>query len=328
MATALLAITVLVNVGLAGMVGSCASIVWLNGSRSDWAKTSLVRSHYLLRTATVLTLASTLFMLWLQAAAMAEAPLLEAWNVIPAMLETTHFGHAWLVGFVAMLGVLGKLALPLAAVTACRTSFVMPAILIFAYSRSAVSHAGIQGWVQAAVWVDMAHLLLVSLWSGSVFIAGFAALAHAIGPSPVARLDASRWIRALSKTAAWTLVGIVATGILNVVRGLGAVELLFRGGCAPDRFDRFGSGISDHFAGPYDNALLVKVILVGIAALLGAFNRFKVMPRLILALQVAQDNVDAHQRTFLLVLRVEATILLAVLVAAGVLSASAPPGTG
>ncbi|MBW8832050.1 MAG: CopD family protein [Burkholderiales bacterium] len=307
-ATALLAITVLVNVGLAGMVGSCASIAWLNGSGSEWAKTLLIRSHCLLRAASVLTLASTLFMLWLQAAAMAEAPLVEAWNVIPAMLEATHVGHAWLVGFIALLAVLGISALPLPAVTAWRTSFVLPGILIFAYSRSAMSHAGTQGWVQAAVWVDMAHLLLVSLWSGAVFIAGFAALAHAIGPSAVARLDALRWIRALSKTATWTLAGIVATGILNALRGLGAVEPLFRS--------------------PYGNALLVKVVLVGVAALLGGFNRFRVMPRLLLALQVAHDKVDEPRRTFLLVLRVEAPVLLAALVAAGVMSASAPPGTG
>jgi putative copper resistance protein D len=63
--------------------------------------------------------------------------------------------------------------------------------------------------------------------------------------------------------------------------------------------------------------------MVVLAVMLGGFNRFIVMPPLLSGLR-GNNSVPAL-RTFTLVLRVEAVLLLGVLVAAAILSATSPP---
>jgi putative copper resistance protein D len=98
---------------------------------------------------------------------------------------------------------------------------------------------------------------------------------------------------------------IVVTGIFNAWRGVGSLA------------DLLGSA--------YGNTLLLKVALVAVAVVLGGLNRFRIMPRLLAALQSPHGPVAPSQQRFVQVLRIEAVILFAALVAAAVLSSSPLP---
>ena len=78
---------------------------------------------------------------------------------------------------------------------------------------------------------------------------------------------------------------------------------------------------------PWSLILLAKVAGVVIAIFLGAINRFRVMPDLLLHLQSSSLASVPTQRRFALVLHIESMVLMAVLLAAAILSSSAPPAT-
>lgn len=69
----------------------------------------------------------------------------------------------------------------------------------------------------------------------------------------------------------------------------------------------------------YGAALLVKLVLVAVAVLLGGYNRFFVMPSLISALPAPAV------RRFTLILRLEAAVLLGVVIVTAVLSSTPAP---
>ena len=101
---------------------------------------------------------------------------------------------------------------------------------------------------------------------------------------------------------------IVGTGLFNAWRGVGSTANLV------------GSA--------YGNTLLVKVAVVAVAVVLGGLNRFQAMPRLLTALQSPHGSPARSQHRFVQVLRIEAVVLFAALVAAAVLSSSPlPPAT-
>jgi putative copper resistance protein D len=101
-------------------------------------------------------------------------------------------------------------------------------------------------------------------------------------------------------TAAVVAVSLVIlTGIYNAWRGLGG---------SAEALETSGWG----------HALVVKGVLIATALLLGAMNRWSVMPRL----QRTASTVDAH--TFTGVMRMEALLIVGVFVAAAVLSHSVP----
>jgi putative copper resistance protein D len=177
-------------------------------------------------------------------------------------------------------------------------------ISVFVFARAAVSHAGDSGVASLQLLVEGVHLWTISLWVGFVGIAAFAVLGHEVSASSVDRADMASWVKTLSAVATWTLAIVVGSGLFNASRGVGSMANLV------------GSA--------YGNTLLVKVALVAIAVALGGFNRFRAMPRLLAGLEPLAA-VSSLQYRFVQVLRIEAVVLLAALIAAAVLSSSPLP---
>jgi putative copper resistance protein D len=179
------------------------------------------------------------------------------------------------------------------------------ALGVFLYSRSMVSHAAANGDVSIAAVADWIHLCLISVWVGEVCIAGLLALAAPAGGVVADRAEAASYVESLSLSATLALAGIVATGLFSAWRNLGSI-----------------AGLSGN---SYGSVLLVKLALVALAVLLGGFNRFVVRPALLADLRRVDESGSLSQRRFARVLRIEAVVLLAVLVAAAVLSSTSPP---
>ena len=119
------------------------------------------------------------------------------------------------------------------------------------------------------------------------------------------RADIAAWVQSLSTVATRALIVVTGTGLFNAWRGVGSP--------------------ADLVGNPYGNTLLVKVGLVAVAVALGAFNRFRVMPRLAAALRAPLGHSARPQERFVQVLRIEAVVLFAALIAAAVLSSSPLP---
>jgi putative copper resistance protein D len=123
------------------------------------------------------------------------------------------------------------------------------------------------------------------------------------------RLDATQWVASLSSTATVALVVVVLTGSFKIWRNGTSLTAL---------------GSSD-----YGVALGSKLALVALAAALGGFNRFRILPALFVDLRA--DIGDAAprpwRRRLKTVLHLEALVLLLVLVAAAVLAGAEPPSS-
>lgn len=297
---------VVLNLAVAVLVGAGAAHLWLRTAASPWAGAMLPRLRGATRLGVAVAMTAYVAVLWLEAASMAEVPLAGAWPAVVSVLGATHYGSAWLAGAAALVVVgLTSVTLPARRATAGVDAVRLLALGLFLYSRSMVSHAGAAGGFTWAVAIDWVHLVLVSAWVGEVIVAGLLLLDRAPADGSASRADCARYIERLSQSATIALAGIVVTGAFGVWRGLGTLDNVF--------------------GNPYGTTLLVKIALVLGAAALGATNRFVVMPGLLAGLRDPQAADARPGRRFAAILKVEALVLVAALVAAAFLSSTPPP---
>lgn len=297
---------------LAGAVALGAGVLALSAAPRKSAWSALLRPRLRLAhlAALVLTLAASVVVLWLEAAAMAEVPLVEAGDAVWSMLTATHFGKAWIAG--AGLLLVASIAAILAVPGARRTIKRAPiassvlALAAFLYTRSMVSHAAANGDFNVPMLADWVHLVLISVWIGEVCIAGILTLSTTPADSMADRIDCRDDVVALSRSATFALVGIAATGLFSAWHNLGTAGALVDN--------------------PYRTLLLFKLALVALAVALGGLNRFFVMPSLTSGLAGTGPLPVVSLHRFVAILRVEAIVLSAVLILAAILSSTAPPG--
>lgn len=290
--------TVVLYAAAAAALGACMAALWIARGHSDWAAGRLPALHRCALGACVLALLTSVAVLVLESASMAEVPLSEAAPAVRLMLFSTHYGAAWSAGAAALVFASGLLLLlPRPAVRTWAVG-TTAALAVFWFSRSMVSHAAGDGDLRAAVFVDWIHLGLVSLWTGEVFIAALLVLPGSRPGTQGAGRERAAYMRNLSNSATLALAGIVATGVFSAWHRVDTIAALA------------GSA--------YGRTLLAKLAVVGLAVLLGAFNRFFVMPGVLAA------ETPHLARRFKLVLQVEAAVLFAALILAVLLAATPP----
>ncbi len=300
------AVTVILNLSLALLVGASAALLWLRAKASPWAQSMLPRLRAALLAGTAAAMAAYVAILWIEAASMAEVPLPEALPAVRSVITGTHFGLAWMIGAAALVVTGAATAAPPRVQAGPGASAIrVLAIGVLLYSRSMVSHAGAAGDFTWAVAVDWLHLVLISTWVGEVIVAGLITLRQLPGNTSESRSDCAAYVEALSGSATIALVGIFVTGAISTWRVLEVPENLF--------------------GNPYGTTLIIKVVLVLAAAALGGINRFVVMPSLLRALTQTSDAAREASGRFARVLQVEAIVLIAVLVAAAILTSTSPP---
>lgn len=295
------AVTVVLNLSFALLVGAGAASLWLRAGRSAWAQATTQRLRGTLLFATGAAIVAYAAILWIEAASMAEVPLAESWPAVRSVIAATHYGLAWMIGAAALLVV----ALSAAAARGRAAWIAIAALAVLLYSRSMVSHAGAGGDFSWAVAADWLHLVLVSLWVGEVIVAGLLVLRRMPGDGPIDRADCAAYAEALSRSASVALAGIFLTGALGAWRVLASPQ--------------------DLVGNPYGSALLLKVGLVLCAAMFGGLNRFVLMPALLDALRHPVQAMHDSRRRFARILQAEAVFLLAAVVAAAVLTSTPPP---
>ena len=299
--------TAVLNTAFAVAAGCLTSLWTLRRTNSPWSRSKIDSLVVALRTSLVICGLAFALLLWTEAAAMSEVPLLSAGGAIGDVLAHTHFGHAWILGSAALL--------VLASISNLREHWLGPSrlmtavgcALLFAASKSWMSHAGSSGQLLPFV-IDWVHLVSVSIWAGAVFVATAVVLRR---PHPVGlgeRSACAAFVEYLSAVATWSLVAVLVTGAFSAWRGLGGSTQAL-------------------FSSTYGQILLAKLVLVALAVALGAHNRFVGMPPLLNGLRLPQSSSPGPQQAFYRVLFLESVVLVAVLVAAADLSTSAPPST-
>ena len=232
---------------------------------------------------------------------MADVPLLQSGPSLWVMFAGTSYGQFGL----ASLGILGigavvHFGLRRRLQTFTYRMVILCVLMLFAVCRVATGHASENGLVSVATAVEFVHLQAMALWLGSVLVGAWVVVPH------LARNQAPSgtqgYLSALSSWATVALAGVLTTGLYNAFRVLNAP--------------------SELFGTEYGWVLTTKLCFVAIAIALGGWNRFVGFPRV---LGAAPVSVDVSLRSITTVLRVESIALLIVVVAAGVLTASAPP---
>lgn len=307
LADLLLADVLAINAGLSLVLGSLASHAWLRHADSPWSDAARAQGTSARRTGLVVTLLGLLGAVWLQAAVMGESTLLQAGPTAWVLLRDTHFGHVAMAGWAAGF-VVAAASWRAQDFGPLRLWFIALGLAALFWSRSAVSHAGSQGDVSVDVAIDIVHRVAACLWVGVVLVA--ASLQWpAIGASGRQRLDAARWVAALSSAATLALGVVLLSGALRIWRS--DIDLM------------------SMIRSDYGVALYWKLALVAVAVALGGFNRFRVLPVLFRDLHAASEGADVQpwRQRLTMVLRIEALVLVLVLLAAAVLASAEPPSS-
>ena len=278
------------DVGNACMVGALATLALLRDAASDWAARGARRCRELFLQAAVLALVASLAWLAVQAISMSDLPGLAALQTAGSIVVDTAFGRSWAVATFFVLA-----CVVLAHVKRYRPMPVRAlgvAVTVVAIAHANAGHAGANGvgWLLPTMAV---HALATGLWAGAVFAAVLA-----VWRDTPPDVDGPRLALRLSRLATAALAGVVVTGVASAWHGLG-------GSLAP---------LAPESGSSWGLLLDVKLALVACAVALGAFNRFVVMRAL----------PSAGPR-FARVLRVEAVVLLGVLVVAAWLTNGEPP---
>lgn len=288
----------MINISFAWMVGVLTSRVWLMKQTAGWQKAIVEKLSLAMLTGLIACTSGILLSLWTESAAMGDVAWLDAWPVCVQMMTTTHYGHAG-VAAVALLVIAMVVHWSLKGQDAgMRYVGSLAALLVLvAGARVTIGHAFEHGPLSIEVWVELLHLLLMSVWAGVVFVAGWVVLPRALASELLATRERATYLTSMSNWAAAAMFGILATGAYNAFRVLGSPRQLVEV--------------------DYGQMLTFKLCLVVIAIALGGFNKFVGLPA-----ATSQRGL----RTVIAVLRIESVVLLLVLMAAAVLTNSAPPG--
>lgn len=296
----------LLNLAAAMLTGASVARLWLGRSHeSGWAEARRQPVRYAAIASVFIALTANVLLLWIESAAMAEVPLSQAGAATWSMLTATHLGLAWSIG-------MGGLVLAAAGAIMQRDRSTMPAMLtlaslaVFWYTRSMVSHAASEGDFSLPLLADWLHLGLISLWVGEVAIAGGFMLRGAEAVAMNDRRVRARYVASLSSSATFALAGIFITGLYASWRHLGGFDKLV--------------------GNAYGNTLVAKLLLVGVAAMLGGVNRFFVMPPWLAREAEGNAAPAALPARFRRILRIETLVLAAAVVLAAWLASTPPPG--
>jgi copper resistance protein D len=282
--------TAVFDLAFAAMVGALASSALLQDTSSDWAVRAARRCRRLFMRASLLALAASLAWIEVQSIALSELPPLRALAGVGDLVVDTGFGRAWGAATLALAaGIAVAFARRYRPLPLRALGVVTTAIAVaHACTGHAVAHG--LGW---QVPTQAVHALATGLWAGSVIAAVLAVLHGRAHP-----VDGVRYAWRLSRLATAALVGAVATGAASAWHELG-------GSLAP---------LAPAAASAWSATLDAKLALVAAAVLLGGLNRFVGLPAL-----------PRSWRHVAWVLRVEAVVLAAALVAGAWLANGEPP---
>lgn len=299
------AATALINISFAWVIGVLTSRFWLMNQTTAWQRHVVARLPPAML-AGLLACATGLFLsLWSESAMMGDVAWLDAWPVFIQMMTTTHYGHAGAAAMALLVvAMLAHWFLRRAGAGMAYLGMMTALFMLVAAARVTIGHAYEHGPFSIAAAAEWLHLLCMALWAGIVFVAGWLVLPPMLAMEAAPGRERAAYLSSMSNWAAAAVAGIIATGAYNAYRVLGSPR--------------------DLLAESYGQVLLIKLLLVLIAIALGGFNKFFGLPAC-LAMQPS-PAASRGLGMVMAVLRLESLVLVFILLAAAMLTNSAPPG--
>lgn len=233
-------------------------------------------------------------LLLLRTAEMNDASLEEALLDLPLVFTQTHFGWVWCLhlGALLVLWMGGRELMASSRAANWAMVAVLAAVLVLAFTYSATSHASDNGDFTFAEINDCLHVVSTAVWGGAIL-----ASAAFLFPALKSRnLAISTVAVRLSNLAAAALAAVLITGVCNAwLRIPGWTTLTTTN---------------------YGLLLSVKVGVVALMVMIGAFNRFFAVPRV---QREASTGSEYSVHTITRVLIADAMLVVVVLIMAAAL---------
>jgi len=270
-----------------------------------------------LSAATVL-LAAQWLSLWLQSAVLTGLPLSDVSSQLLTVVTDSHYGSAWLIGYLAVLVLFAVLLTHFVRGRASADVVGLPpgmwlaasiSTALLALTRSAVSHAADGGDLSLAECVHCLHLCASAAWAGLILASAWSVL-------PVWRTQATRaqqlsYVNGLSHSAGAAFLVALAAGAFNTWH----------------ESDDDGAAL---LTSAWTHILIFKLVLIGCALGCAGYNRVLNLPRLRRDAQAlntdltAQDAFDLAYQSYTRWLTLQALLLLGVLAIAAFLGQNVP----
>ena len=254
----------------------------------------------------VLTLLANAVHFVLHCSIMTETSLKEVFSVLPAFITKTKYGRftilrtAFLTGIIMVSFVAVMKDQKWTTYSGALFSFLL--LVVIAMS----GHQGAKGYFNLPFFLDVLHLVAVSLWIGGLFFIRPLMSALNKGACVETWGNFTSLINRFSQVATFCVFIAAITGISLAYFNIKSMTILTQ---------------TD-----YGNVLLIKLLLVGIIMIIGALNKFLVIPNL--------NNVDPEKtpedmnqgRKLLYLVRIEASIGFVVLLLTSLLTHLSPMG--
>lgn len=286
--------TTLFDAGFAGACGALLASIWLGAE----AEGKLRRILQNILTACALAMLLTLpLQLWLLTAMMLGTSSFPEVRVqLMGVLTGTHAGKALLPDFaiVLMLFLLSLVHVLMRRRIGIFLGFMLIGILTLL--RSATGHAAADGDFTIREILQFLHLLSIAVWSGGVILAGLFVLPCLLRFGHIESI--ANFGRRLSRASTVAVSLVILSGIYNAWRGLDA-------------------SMSPLLHSQWGGLLMLKNALVLCALGLGVTNHFQ------LKKQQSLPFIEAIR--FATRMRIEAFVMLSILIVTGWLANSPPP---
>ncbi|MGD8351544.1 MAG: CopD family protein, partial [Nitrospirota bacterium] len=264
-------------------------------------------------TARLIMFLSVLFALLVNAAhlvfhasVMTETPLGEVFSIIPIFLAKTKYGQFGVIrtGFLVALAVISFIGL----FRGTRAATYLGALISLSVLATIcmAGHKGAEGYLNAQFALDLLHTLTIAMWIGGLF---FILLCFSFLMSEA---DVELWgtfhgmITRFSDLATYCVALALATGVGLALFSVKSADILVE--------TRYGI------------VLIVKTLLAVSIFLLGGANKFLLLPAIDKAGEGQWQRLRGLRRRLHTVVRVEALIGLAVLLATSLLTHLSPEG--
>lgn len=242
----------------------------------------------------------------LHASVMTETPLNETFSIIPVFLEKTKYGRLAVLRSVFLFGiiVLAFLALRKERRWVKISGVVCSFFLLLVISMS--GHQGAKGYANIPFFLDVFHIIAVSLWIGGLFFLRFSFSFF------LKEAGAELWDTCCSLINRFSRLATYCVFIAGVSGGVLAVFNI--------------KSFSVVLTTQYGLVLLVKAILVGGIMLLGGINKYVIIPLMNMTEKEKWTELTKLRRRLFSLLTFEVYIGLAVLFLTSLLTHLSPEG--
>jgi putative copper resistance protein D len=246
-------------VSLSCLIGTLTGGIWIFPPSGDPQENenTMGRAWQLFGACIIAMILTSVVCFFLRASEMSGQPFPEVWGMLPTVLFRTHFGHIWLVKVSALLA-LGIVFTAGMRNRTKRAYLFLPLILciVISMTESASGHASDAGDFSLPEFWDWLHLIAASVWGGGLF---------ALSTSVLPALEKRGW----NQEEAWVTAGIARRFSAMAVAAVGLIAVT-----AFCNSVLYVGSFAALVKTPYGRTATLKLLLFVAVIGLGVFNRY------------------------------------------------------